>query len=157
MTEKTFLVREYMHETVSLNPEGKTLKDVVELMATTKRNGVFIVDQDQHVQGIVSAWDIIEHVVPDYLESDKHLAPFENDGVLVERVLALQNSPIEEFMTNKVHVVQESSSIMEVATMLSEFRIRQLPVVNADNVLVGCINRTDVKLIIAEILNIQTT
>ncbi|PJE76656.1 hypothetical protein COV05_03680 [Candidatus Uhrbacteria bacterium CG10_big_fil_rev_8_21_14_0_10_48_16] len=157
MTEKTFLVREYMHEAVSMNADGKTLRDVVQLMVTVKRNGIFIVDAQNHVQGVVSAWDIIEHVVPDYLESDKHLAPFENDGVLVDRVLSQQDSPIESFMTKTVHVVHENSSIMEVATMLSEFKIRQLPVVNNDNQLVGCINRTDVKLVIAEILNIQTT
>ncbi len=157
MTDKTFFVREYMHETISLNGTGKTLKDVVSFMVKEKRNGVFIVDDENHVQGVVSTWDVIEHIVPDYLETDKHLAAFENDGILVERVLSQQDSPIEAFMTKRVHMVHKDSSIMEVATMLSEFKLRQLPVVDDDNVLLGCINRTDVKLIISEILTNQNS
>lgn len=157
MQEKMYFVRDYMHKTVSINENGATFKDVVELMIAEKRNGVFVVDNEDKVKGVISTWDLIEHVVPDYLESDKHLASFESASVLINRVQGVANDPIDQFTTTKVHIVHENSNLMEVATMLSEHRLRQLPVVNDEGKLVGCINRTDVKLIMAEILNIQTS
>jgi len=145
-----------MHETVSINEKGATFKDVLALLISSKRNGVFVVDDGQRVKGVISIWDLIEHVVPDYLESDKHLAPFESGSVLIDRVKTVANDSIDQFMTKDVHTVHEGSNLMEVATMLSEHRLRQLPVINDEGVLVGCINRTDVKLVMGEILNIQT-
>ncbi|MBI4435226.1 CBS domain-containing protein [Candidatus Uhrbacteria bacterium] len=155
MLNKPLLVRDYMHETISIREEGATFTDVIQLMISRKRNGVFVVDQDNKVKGVISAWDLIEHVVPDYLESDKHLAPFESENVLIDRVRAVANDPIDRFMTKNVHTVHEGSPIIEAATMLSEHRLRQLPVVRDDGALMGCINRTDIKLIFAEILNLN--
>jgi CBS domain-containing protein len=43
---------------------------------------------------------------------------------------------------------------MEAAAILSEFRIRQLPVVNTKKELVGYINRTNVKRAFCDILGI---
>jgi CBS domain-containing protein len=157
MREKVYSVRDYMHKTVSINENGATFSDVLKLMISEKRNGVFVVDDEEKVTGVVSTWDLIEHVVPDYLESDKHLASFESGNILVERIHKVADDSISDFMTKKVHLVHENSNVMEVATMLSEHRLRQLPVVNDEGILVGCINRTDVKLIMAEILNIQSS
>ncbi|HLD20536.1 MAG TPA: CBS domain-containing protein [Patescibacteria group bacterium] len=157
MTDKEFLVRDYMHETATINQNGATFKDVLLRMIEAKRNGIFVVDDQNHVVGVISAWDLIERVVPDYLEADRHLAAFESGDVLSDRVKAVANDPITQLTTTPVHSVHEDSTIMEVATMLSEHRLRQLPVVNDTGILVGCINRTDVKTIMAEILNLQTS
>ncbi len=155
MKKHTYIVRDYMHETVFLNQRGATLKDVVALMVEKKRNGAFVVDDDNRVVGVISAWDIIQHIVPDYLEEDKHLAPFEAGSVFEDRTSSRKDDSIELFMTKLVHMVHEESTIMEAATTLSEFHIRQLPVVDDDGILQGCINRTDVKLVIADILGIS--
>ncbi len=155
MSNKNYFVRDYMHKTISLNGKGATFHDALTAMVKHKRNGIFIVDDQDQVVGIVSAWDIIQHVVPDYLEDDLHLAPFESGTVLLDRAKVVANDSIDLFMTKKVHTVHEDSTVMEAATTLSEFRIRQLPVVDNDGRLKGCINRTDVKLVIAEILEIE--
>ena len=145
-----------MHTEATPLHEGATMQEAVQQMIRCKRNGLIIINDEKKVVGILSIWDIIEHIVPDYLEEDKHLASFEAADVFGQRIKETANDPIASFMTTKVHTVQADDSLMQVATMLSEFRLRQLPIVDNDGVLVGSISRTDVKIAIGRVLGIDT-
>jgi len=148
------MVRDIMRTPVVTIKAQSSLREAVELMETKKTNGLVVIDSKDRVTGIISSWDVISYIVPDYLEDDKHLASFEAGSVLEDRVKDLEKGKIEEFMTEKVHTVRESSTVMAAATILAEFRIRQLPVVDDEDKLVGYLNRTDVKHVIAKILGI---
>ena len=123
-------------------------------MIKNKTNGLVVIDESSKVAGILSSWDIIQHIVPDYLEEDMHLASFESGDVLIKRTLGAADDPITKFMTSNVHVVKPHETLMEAAAILSEFKIRQLPVVDDNGVLVGYLNRTDIKEAIGDILGI---
>lgn len=149
---RTYTVAAYMRKnTVKLNGTA-TIRDAIVLMAREKTNGLVVVDSNDHVIGILSSWDIISHIIPDYLEEDKHLATFESGETFENRVHAVAKDPIEKIMSTPVHTVRPEHSIMAAATLLSEFKIRQLPVVDEKGILQGYINRTDIKNIIGEIL-----
>ena len=135
--------------------ENDTFKDAVKLMIEQQTNGLVVVDAKSKVIGILSSWDLIQHLVPDYLETDKHLAAFEAEDVFAKRAIELAGDPVSKFFTANVHSVHPESTLMEAAATLSEFRIRQLPVVDKEGVLVGYLNRTDLKLVIGDILGIQ--
>ncbi|OGY82371.1 MAG: hypothetical protein A3F54_02310 [Candidatus Kerfeldbacteria bacterium RIFCSPHIGHO2_12_FULL_48_17] len=132
-----------------------TFADAAKAMIDNKTNGAVVVDDNKKVVGILSSWDLIQYVVPDYLEADKHLAAFESADVFAKRVHAVKDAPISKFMSKHVHSTKPEDSIMEAATLLSEFRIRQLPVVDDAGVLVGYINRTDIKRAIGEVLGLS--
>ncbi len=155
-SEKKYLVSEYMRSKVVTLTKDSTLNDAVQVMIKNNTNGVVVVDEDYKVAGILSGWDIIEHIVPDYLEEDKHLAAFEPGSVFVERVHEVAHQPIVDFMSKQVHTVRAEQSLMTAATLLSEFKIRQLPVVDAEGKLVGYINRTDIKKAIGDVLGIES-
>lgn len=146
------MVREYMRREVVTLDERATLKEAVAAMVDNNTNGVVVVDVTRKVVGILSSWDIIEHIVPDYLEEDKHLATFESGAVFADRTHEVANDPIVDFMSAHVHTVREDHSLMAAATLLSEFKIRQLPVVDGAGVLIGYLNRTDIKKAIADVL-----
>jgi predicted transcriptional regulator len=76
------------------------------------------------------------------------------DELLIKQVETISNHPITKFMTAKIHTVYPSASIMEAASILSEFHIRQLPVVNTKKELIGYINRTNIKRAFCDILGI---
>lgn len=154
-SEKQYLVSDYMRKNVVTLLSGSTLRDAVAVMIDKNTNGVVVVDEDYKVAGILSGWDIIEHIVPDYLEEDKHLAAFEPGAVFVERVHEVAEASIEDFMSKQVQTVRPEQSLMTAATLLSEFKIRQLPVVDAEGKLVGYINRTDIKKAIADVLGLN--
>lgn len=153
--EKQYLVSEYMRTEVVTVRSNTTVHDAVKAMIDSNTNGLVVVNGGKEVVGILSSWDIIEHVVPDYLEEDKHLATFESGAVFAERVKEVANDPISSFMSEHVHVVRPNHTLMAAATLLSEFKIRQLPVVNDEGILVGYINRTDIKKAIGDILGLK--
>lgn len=138
----------------TIRPET-TMKEAVAMMVEKKVNGLVVTDESNHVVGILSSWDIIQLVVPDYLEEDKHLAAFEAEATFEKRIAEVSATPVSEFMTKEVRTVNADDSLIQAATVLSEFRIRQLPVVDQEGLLVGYVNRTDLKLVIARILGIE--
>lgn|SRR3989338_10692692 len=154
MEEKKFLVSDYMQtKTLTLSP-NTSLKEAVRMMIESKTNGAVVVGQNNKVVGILSSWDIIQYIVPEYLEQDMHLATFESGDIFAIRTLELQNDPISKFMSTSLHTCKADHSIMEAATLLSEFHIRQLPVVDDNEILVGYINRTDIKRAVGNVLGI---
>lgn len=148
----SYRVSDYMRESVLTLQPTATLREAVVSMVDGKTNGLVVIDTENHVAGILSSWDIIQYIVPDYLEADRHLAAFEAGSVFEERVAQLANEPISKFMTDKVHTIQATASIMSAAIILSEFRIRQLPVVDEHEKLVGYLNRTDIKAAVFDAL-----
>lgn len=155
MNQKKYIVKDYMQKQVATISKTATFKEAVEKMIHAKTNGLVVINGDNKVIGIISSWDLIQHIVPDYLEEDKHLASFESPDVFEKRIQEVQDNPITKFMTMKVLTVMATDSIMEASTLLSEFRIRQLPVVNDEKKLVGYINRTDIKRAVGEALGIS--
>ena len=155
MPEKSRKVSEYMKTEVVTVPKTAVMKEAIEIMITKKTNGLVVIDENNKVVGILSSWDIIQYVVPDYLEDDKHLASFEAGDLFGKRVTQLAEDSITKFMTSQVHSVHPDSSLMEAASTLSEFHIRQLPVIDNTGSLVGYLNRTDIKKAFAEVLGIN--
>lgn len=152
--QKQWLVSDLMRTTVVTVNVNATMKSAIETMIRERTNGVVVVDDEEHVVGILSSWDIIQHVVPDYLEEDKHLVSFAAGGMFVDRVHNLAADTVDKFMTKDVHTIKEGHTIMQAAALLSTFHIRQLPVVSNDGKLVGYINRTDIKLAVGKVLEL---
>ena len=150
-----YAVSHYMHTKVITASSDITLKEAVEIMLKSETNGLVVVDKEQRVVGILSSWDIIQYIVPDYLEEDRHLASFEAGDIFFSRIQDTKDHPIEKFMTHHVHVVHPDSSLIEAAALLSEHRIRQLPVVDEHGVLVGYLSRTNIKKAIGDGLGLK--
>lgn len=154
-TMKKYIVSAYMSTSpVTINKQT-TLHDAIKILIEKNTNGAVVVDNSNKVVGILSSWDIIQYIVPDYLEKDMHLAAFESEDTFSARIHELASDPITKFCSSKVHTIKATHSIMEAAALLSEFRIRQLPVVDEDGKLIGYINRTDIKKAIGDVLKIK--
>jgi CBS domain-containing protein len=151
---KKYLVADYMRTKVVTVKETNTLEKAIGIMLKEETNGLVVTDEQNIIKGILSVWDIIHYIVPDYLEEDTHLASFESEDLFAQRIQELKDHLIKDFMTPKVHVVHPESSLMEAATLLAEFRIRQLPVVDKEGKLVGHLSRTTIKQAIGNVLGI---
>lgn len=147
-------VSDIMREVPATIAPDASLRDAVRAMIEKKTNGLIVVQDDRSIAGIISSWDIIELIVPDYLEDDKHLAAFEAGDTFADRIKELAETKVEDFMTKEVRSVNPDDSVMQAATILSEAKIRQLPVVDSDGKLVAYLNRTDMKLAIAKVLGV---
>jgi len=133
-----------------------TVEEVVKLMLEKKTNGTVVVDDENNVVGILSSWDIVQHIVPDYLETDSNLAAFEAADVFCKRTKEVAQDPVSLMMTTKVRTAKEDDTLIHALTLLAKFHIRQLPVVDEHNHLIGYINRTDIKRAVGDVLREDT-
>lgn len=126
---------------VSVHP-GTPLSDVARLMATHHISGVPVVDQQERLVGIVSEKDFLrrmdatEHnsfmaVVADYLTTK---------GCIT---LDIKNQPAKAIMTSPAISIDAQTLTHEIALLMTRHGISRLPVVDADNKLVGILSRTD--------------
>jgi CBS-domain-containing membrane protein len=129
-----------------------TIREAVQRFVDTKTNSLVVVDDRHRVIGMLSSIDVIKHVVPDYLEEDKHVAAFEPGDVFVERVKTIGQEPVTIAMSASVKTIQPSHTLIEAAALLAEHRINQLPVVDDHGKLIGYIGRSNLKQAIQDVL-----
>lgn len=142
-----------MQTEVTTIRRSATFIDAVNIMTKNHRNGLVVIDRNNKVVGMLSSLSLIKHIVPDYLEEDKHLAAFEAGDIFIKRTKEVHNDPVKKFMNTDFHPVKAEDSLMEAATLMSEFNIRHLPVIDDEGHLTGYITRTDIKKAIAKILS----
>jgi len=116
------------HQVLSVAPDDSVL-DAVKLMAT-KGVGALLVVQDGALKGIITERDYARKVI---LEGH-----------------ASATTPVRQIMTTKVLCAQPSETVEECMALMTEKRLRHLPVLDG-NELIGMISIGDlVKTIIAE-------
>ncbi|MBU0661150.1 CBS domain-containing protein [Patescibacteria group bacterium] len=146
-------IQDYMQTDIKTVYPENTVSEVIAFMIKEKTNGVVVINRDNTVAGIISSWDIIKHIVPDYLEENGNLAMFEAEDVFKIRTKEVASDPISILMTTQVKTAKKEDTLIEALTLLARFHIRQLPIVDEHNHLVGYINRTDIKLAVGDVLN----
>lgn len=151
MTRPFRRVSEYMHADPPTIGVRSTYADVAIALRDRKTNGLVVVDAEQRVCGLIASQQLIRHVLPMYLNRSAALAAFDNPGVFRKRVHAVSRDPVSLFMASPVKTIRQDAPMIEAAVILAEHR--QLPVVDADGHVVGMLTRTDLKNVIAEILD----
>ncbi len=101
-------------------PSSATVAQLLETLDDNKIGAVVVVDDDQ-VVGIVSERDVVHHL----------------------RAGRDQTSPLSELMTTDVHAVTAEADLVQLATTMTERRLRHLPVIE-DGALRGIVSIGDV-------------
>ena len=151
-----YAVRDYMRREIHTIGPGATLKEAVALMVDRKTNSLIVVDNKMRLVGMVSSWDVIAKFVPKYLKEDHNLASFETGDVFCQRLEVLNAVLVEDAMVTTVTPIREDDVLISAAALLAQHRLRQVPVINQHGDLSGYVNRTDIKLAMADALGIET-
>jgi predicted transcriptional regulator len=109
------LVGEIMTRNVLTAKADQAVVDIVQLMAKNRITGLPVVDDANHLIGVVSESDIIGKA----------------------------GDTVGDIMTNGSWTVGEDTPLGEAAELLLRRRIRRLPVIKGDNELVGLVSRSD--------------
>lgn len=149
-----FLVRDYMHTDVHTIDPDATLKEALATMVEEKTNSLIVLEGDELV-GMLSSWDLIARLVPSYLETDQQLAAFESGEVFCRRAHAVEEVFVREMMSAEVHTVTATETLIVAASLLVQYKIRHLPVVDEQGRLIGLLNRTDLKRAMAHALDLE--
>ncbi len=119
------------------------LVQVAETMARHGVSGVPVVEEGERVVGVISEKDFLTHM------GEQEAKTFM--GVVAECLkgkgcvaVPIRGQNAEDIMTSPAVTVNEETSIMEIANILTEKNINRVPVINQQGRLVGIISRADV-------------
>jgi len=135
-------VREIMSKNVITIKRDALLQDAARLLSENRISGMPVVDDNNHVVGILSEADILilagmkrEHTFKDVIRN-----------LLKEQVPAQATSTdkVEKVMSFPPITSKEDDSIADVANILDTKRIKRLPVVDDHGRLLGIVSRADI-------------
>ncbi|MBU0729875.1 MAG: CBS domain-containing protein [Proteobacteria bacterium] len=137
-----------------LTPED-TLQQAVQKMRATKRwhgqglKGMVILDQAGRLIGVLAIKDILRATIPVYM--DPRISKFSWDGMLETMASKVACRKVKEFMSTRVVTVPEDAPLMRCVDLLIEKNLQRLPVVDADNKVLGVVYIRDIYNLISKI------
>lgn len=133
-------------EVITVKKED-TIEDVITLLLKHGISGLPVVDEENHVIGIITEGDLI------YRSKNLHLPAYftlldsyiflENPRNLEAQIKKIAGYKVQEVMTNKVIVVDPEETIETIATLMIDKKINRIPVTK-EGKLVGIISRRDI-------------
>lgn len=147
-------LKDIIKEAVTISEEA-SLKDAVSLMISEKTNSLLVTDNNGVLVGEVEVTDLLDAIVPEYLDGDSIAAHFASTAMFEEAIVDEQEKQVKFFMTTKLKPVKLNEGIMEVAINAIEHKSSRIPVVDEEGKPVGIISRRGIKHIIANALNIS--
>lgn len=148
-------VEDVMQKEVIKFNELDKIVDVAQSFRDNKISGAPVVDENNHVVGVISEGDImrlieihspkINLILPsplDLIELPIRMK-YELDEV-AEDMQKAGSTIIDQIMTKKIIKVKPNDSVTYAAKLMDSHKIKRLPVVDSDGKLVGLITRGDI-------------
>ena len=127
------LVGDVMTEAVVVAHEGAPFKEIVAALARNKIRTVPVINDARQVVGVVSASDLIHHVV-----AGSSTRPRTRDATDMAHA-----GTAAELMTTPAVTTRPHATIVEAAQRGAQARVRTLPVVDTNGTLVGIVSQGD--------------
>lgn len=105
-------VRDVMSSNIITINDKYTVKKAAELMLKENKTHIPIVDNKNHIVGIITAWDL-------------------------SKAIATNTDNIDDIMTKDVITCHEGDSIYDIRDMMQKYSISSIPVVNDENIVIG--------------------
>ena len=138
-------------EVVTIGPDA-TVRELADLLATSKISGVPVVDAGGAVVGVVTEGDIIMQDAglhfPHYIQFLDGTIYLESVSKFEERFRRTFGTKVADVMSSEVVSVAPDASIYDVATLMADSDVNRVPVLERGR-LVGIITRADVVKAIA--------
>ena len=117
------LLRHKGHEVATIDP-SESVRGALALLAERGVGALVVSSDGRHVEGIVSERDVARG--------------------LNDRGAALLTEPVSILMTAEVHTCPPGARVTDLAQTMTDHRVRHVPVVDDDGVLVGIVSIGDV-------------
>jgi CBS domain-containing protein len=122
------------------------VREAASLFISKKIGAAPVVDNKDHVVGIISIVDILYTFSPDFLALLKDVSFIKDYGALdikVKDVKELEKTKVGDIMTKNVVAVEEDNDVMTAIVLMRKNGFRHLPVVKGGK-LIGLVSQTDI-------------
>jgi CBS domain-containing protein len=146
-------VRDIMQANVVTVGPRTTVRELAAILAEHKISGVPVVDEENHILGMVSEADVIlqdaEFHFPYYIQFLESVIYLQSMAKFEERFRKAFGSKVTDVMSKEVVEISPEGTVYDAATMMADHKVNRLPVVE-DGTLVGIVTRGDIVRAIAE-------
>ncbi|KAB1140088.1 CBS domain-containing protein [Streptomyces luteolifulvus] len=120
-------------------------KEVARLLADHRISGLPVVDDDEKVIGVISETDLMvrQAETPDPHEHKRHLRLAELTHSARRQTAKAKARTAGQLMTEPAITVHADDTIVEAARTMAKRRVERLPVLDAEDRLVGIVTRRD--------------
>ncbi len=147
-------IRDLAKEAVIIS-EDSTFRDAVSLMVRKKTNNLLVVDEDGALSGEINVSDLMNGIVPDYLDPDKVFEELSTERGFAKAVKAAGDKPVSDFMSSDFEAVHVDDTLLTIAGTAIAHSTESIPIVDHDNHPIGVISRMGLKHILAHHLGIE--
>jgi CBS-domain-containing membrane protein len=138
---------DYMTTDVVTVGRAANVAEIVALLKKHRIPGVPVVDEERRVLGLVTHEELIKIFVPHYLSMLDELAFLDDLGEIEAQTMAEIEPTLflaEDIMATDLITAGPSTSMMKVAALMMNRKLVLMPVVDAEERLVGVLSRNDV-------------
>ncbi|WP_242661343.1 CBS domain-containing protein [Alkaliphilus metalliredigens] len=143
----TMKARDIMTRDVISVTKEDTVEKVVKLLLDNGISGLPVVDEENHVVGIITEGDLIYRSkklkIPSYFTLLDSYIFLENPQNLGDQIKKMVGYKVEDVMTKKVVKADINDSVEDVATLMTSKNVNRIPVVE-NEILVGIVSRRDI-------------
>ena len=151
-------VSDIMTKDVLTVKRDTSVNEVAKLLGARNISGVPVVDDENHVVGIITELDLIVRntrlEMPRFIEvMDWGRIPLERPKHAQERLQHMLGTQAADIMTEKVVTTGPDAPMEDVAELMVKRRVNPVPVVDETGKLIGIISRADlVDMMAAELV-----
>ena len=146
--------KDIVKEAVTI-PENASFREALAAMVHGKTNTLLVVDAEGKLTGEVTVADLLDAIVPEYLDGDSIAAHFATEEMFEEAVKDTEDKLVEFFMSHDYSTVEMNDSLMSVAAIAIGHQRARIPVVDSEGRPLGIISRQGLKHIIAKFLGVE--
>jgi CBS domain-containing protein len=132
--------------------EIDSFSDALKKMVAEKTNTLLVIDEEGRLSGEVSVTDLLDAIVPEYLDGDSVTENFASEEKFQQAVQEAADKPVELFMSRDFTAVNLSDGLLPIAANAIAHQRARIAVVDADNRPIGIISRQGLKHILATFL-----
>ena len=148
-------VSEIMTQEVMTVKRDTSVNEVAKLMGAHDISGVPVVDDENHVIGIITELDLIVRntrlEMPHFVAvMDWGRIPLERPKHAKERLQHMLGTEAADIMTEKVETISPDAAVEDLAELMVKQRFNPVPVVDENEKLIGIVSRADLIDMMAE-------
>ena len=136
-------VKDYMHKDITSVNENSKLRRVIKTMKLHRMVAVPIVDQQGHFKGCITARDILNASVPEYMKSISNTSFMANLDQITIHLRSILDENAGSYIDKNCISVTPDDTMSYVADLLYRYKRTILPVVEG-KVQIGWISRIDI-------------
>lgn len=141
-------IKDIMTEEIITVSENDTIEKCANLLIKNNLSGLPVVDDKQHLKGIVTEGDLIRRnanvQTPAYLELLGGIIYLSDPNEFLDDVKKAMGLFVNEIMTKNVITINPNDTVEQAANLLVKKKVKRLPVLDENEKLIGIVSRKDI-------------